>query len=173
MKMCDFDYRIYDKIEKRYCETNDIFLTKNGAGCNLELFKVRKNDFGPGLEKLKPNTYEIELFTGLRDKIGWKIFENDLVKCEFSTYDEELDDYKYSYKTLRVIYVEHSFYLVEFLDGFKKEKVSPSYIERIKRNNSKLAFDLVAVYNSTRYHRMNIEERFEVISNIHEELNNA
>ncbi|EDP4324921.1 hypothetical protein GZ494_001733 [Campylobacter jejuni] len=69
MKLSDFDFRVWDNDEKCFLDP----YTKSRA--------VVKN-----LPNEKLLNLEIELFTGLYDKKGKKVYENDIVKVK-SLYD--------------------------------------------------------------------------------------
>ncbi|EAK7408508.1 hypothetical protein FA663_05860 [Campylobacter coli] len=99
MKLKDFDFRIWDNIEKKYIKTphglyientdhNDASSYSRIIG-NYEQrsfyidypFNDRNNEYYDNEE-----CFEIELFTGLYDKKGKKVYENDIVKVK-SLYD--------------------------------------------------------------------------------------
>lgn len=167
MKICHFDYRIYDKTSKDYLKTNFIFLIKSPFGGNLELFKLRKNDFNSELIKLKANNYEIELGTGLYDKNNFEIYENDIVKCTFSFYDKKLNVLKEDYKILRVVYVEKNFFFIE--NSIKAKNVSLKALLNHKHRKTRFVADLI----SACYLEDILSERLEVIGNFHKDYNNA
>ncbi|EAL8840217.1 hypothetical protein DZ748_03435 [Campylobacter coli] len=99
MKLQDFDFRIWDNIEKRYLKSPHGLYVENtehndASNCNRIIanyeqrafyidypFNDRNNEYYDNEESLL-----IELFTGLYDKKGKKVYENDIVKVK-SLYD--------------------------------------------------------------------------------------
>ncbi|EAJ2239235.1 hypothetical protein COO88_07875 [Campylobacter jejuni] len=99
MKLQDFDFRIWDNIEKKYIKTPHGLYIENtehndASNCNRIIanyeqrafyidypFNDRNNEYYDNEESLS-----IELFTGLYDKKDKKVYENDIVKVK-SLYD--------------------------------------------------------------------------------------
>ncbi|EJK2981489.1 hypothetical protein ND298_001711 [Campylobacter coli] len=102
MKLKDFDFRIWDNIEKRYIKTPHGLYIENtehndASNCNRIIanyeqrafyidypFNDRNNEYYDNEESLL-----IELFTGIYDNKGKKVYENDIVKVK-NLYDHFL-----------------------------------------------------------------------------------
>ncbi|EAJ9508521.1 hypothetical protein E5I94_09125 [Campylobacter coli] len=99
MKLKDFDFRVWDNIEKKYIKTPHGLYIENtehndASNCNQIIanyeqrafyidypFNDRNNEYYDNEESIS-----IELFTGLYDKKDKKVYENDIVKVK-SLYD--------------------------------------------------------------------------------------
>ncbi|EHG5045367.1 hypothetical protein J4F05_001720 [Campylobacter coli] len=99
MKLKDFDFRIWDNIEKKYIKSPHGLYIENtehndASNCNRIIanyeqrafyidypFNDRNNEYYDNEESIS-----IELFTGLYDKKDKKVYENDIVKVK-SLYD--------------------------------------------------------------------------------------
>lgn len=86
MKLSDFDFRIWDG--KKYINNikGGVYIHK----INDHIKCLNRNqgcyDYEFELDELDNSNLEIELFTGLYDKKGKKVYENDIVKVK-SLYD--------------------------------------------------------------------------------------
>ncbi|EAK6196814.1 hypothetical protein CE389_09225 [Campylobacter coli] len=94
MKLIDFDFRIWSVKKEKYLDglySNIISLSsdKSIKGYNRN-YKILAIEFSPydSIPLMNDNEecFEIELFTGVYDKKGKKVYENDIVKVK-SLYD--------------------------------------------------------------------------------------
>ncbi|HED6598459.1 TPA: hypothetical protein R5131_001608 [Campylobacter coli] len=120
MKLSDFDFRIYDIGNEYYMEPK--FAFRDEVGSEID-------------------NYEIELFTGLYDKNGNKIYEGDILY----SFEDCPEDEAFKYK---VVFKEGAFYLVECGD-----------------NGEEYDEDLISEFNLTELEIMgNINENAELLN---------
>ncbi|EPD6418325.1 YopX family protein [Campylobacter coli] len=100
MKLKDFDFRIWDKYHKG-CGNKD---------CKCQTKYVYGEEAKTRLSEFKEDC-EIELFTGLYDKNGNKIYEGDILYYFKDCSEGEVFKYQ-------VLFKEGAFYLFESYDGF-------------------------------------------------------
>lgn len=117
MKLQDFDFRIVDKTEKQFLQTNIALANsdKNIIAGNLYSTIFHQID----------NDVEIELWTGLYDKNGNKIYENDILMDKDSIGD---DGESFVYK---VIFKQGAFYLV-VIDDSEEFLISDFLLEELE-----------------------------------------
>ncbi|HGG0232379.1 TPA: YopX family protein [Campylobacter coli] len=149
MKLQDFDFRIWSVKKEKYLDelySNIISLSsdKSIKGYNRN-YKILAIEFSPydSIPLMNDNEecFEIELFTGLYDKNGNKIYEGDILYYFKDCSEGEAFKYK-------VVFKEGAFYLVECGD-----------------NGEEYDEDLIGEFNLTELEIMgNIHENAELLN---------
>lgn len=113
MKLSEFDFRVWDG--KKYINNikGGVYIHK----INDHIKCLNRNqgcyDYEFELDELDNSNLEIELFTGLCDKNGNKIYEGDILY----SFEDCPEDEAFKYK---VVFKEGAFYLVECGDNGKE-----------------------------------------------------
>ncbi|EPQ8291088.1 YopX family protein [Campylobacter jejuni] len=136
MKLSDFDFRVFNNEFSKY-ETN------------YALVSILILDSLKGMGYLNQE-YEIELWIGLYDKNGKKIYENDIVE-----YQEN--------EALIIKYIKGTFYACQDYEKFMKK-----YECQDNKDTEKFWLEEAYKINNLRTDDNNFIARFEVIGNIHE-----
>ncbi|EFQ6539634.1 TPA: hypothetical protein SBY48_000744 [Campylobacter coli] len=85
MKLSDFDFRIWDEDNEEFYKNPSIFKIKQIKGPHNVVLSSYSDNERINFEGYD-RKFEVELFTGLYDKKGKKVYENDIVKVK-SLYD--------------------------------------------------------------------------------------
>ncbi|ECR9577528.1 hypothetical protein F2M64_09170 [Campylobacter coli] len=139
MKLSEFDFRVWDKHHKG-CGNKD---------CKCQTKYVYGEEAKTRLSEFKEDC-EIELFTGLYDKNGNKIYENDIVE-----YHEN--------EALIIKYIKGTFYTCQDYEKFMKK-----YECQDNKDTEKFWLEEAYKINNLRIDDNNFIARFEIIGNIHE-----
>lgn len=150
MKLQDFDFRIWDG--KKYINNikGGVYIHK----INDHIKCLNRNqdcyNYEFELDDLDNSNLEIELFTGLYDKKGNKIYENDIVE-----YHEN--------EALIIKYIKGTFYACQDYEKFMKK-----YECQDNKDTEKFWLEEAYKINNLRIDDNNFIARFEIIGNIHE-----
>ncbi len=179
MKLADFDFRIWDNREQ--CYLNENYL-ENSPFQAMGLVKAHKSSFfGHNFDKVAlfsagedkecgfgwnsgddDDSYELELWTGMKDKNGKKIYEGDIV-C-FKNRDKYNDDRD----EVLAKHIKEKCLKKTFLAQIFFKNVGGGYcIEReAKKGKKYLGKRYFSLFDMSFY----LNFRLEVVGNIHENL---
>ncbi|MBT0824391.1 hypothetical protein KJQ78_03840 [Campylobacter lari] len=159
MKLSEFYFRIWDYKRKTFinyqCQMSFVFNNERNKENYLKVMdcfdnKNPKNNEFYGLKSYNSNDIEIELWTGIYDKFGDKIYEGDIVKyCDF----ENL--------------------VIKFVDGvFIASRSYNEFIKKIKHGYNEEEVKNTLFKSSYKLYKQVFDEKMcdnlKIIGNIHE-----
>ncbi|EAI7269848.1 hypothetical protein B0619_07370 [Campylobacter lari] len=139
MKLKDFDFRIWDENHKD-CGNKD---------CKCQSKYILGEHAKNMLSEFMGKDVEIELWTGLYDKNGKKIFEGDIVRY-------------FGFENLVIKFINGVFMACPDYDEFLKKFEYDKNDEGVKENWLEMSYKLY------RQARNGVCDRLEIIGNIHE-----
>lgn len=84
MKLKDFDFRIWNDTKKEYLYEYPTLVNTRSEGILIGRFERQFSRDYDYFYQIFRNEFEIELWTGLYDKDGNKIYENDIIIAHHS-----------------------------------------------------------------------------------------